>query len=64
MSSEHLCPCCEQSEFSEEGSYEICPLCSWEDDPIQNADPDYGGGANVMSLNEAKKAYSEGRKVQ
>lgn len=63
MSSEHLCPCCEQSEFSEEGSYEICPVCSWEDDPIQNAVPDYGGGANVMSLNEAKKAYNRGHKV-
>ncbi|MEJ5114436.1 CPCC family cysteine-rich protein [Erwinia billingiae] len=64
MISEYVCPCCERFEFSEEGSYEICPVCDWEDDSIQNADPDYCGGANVMSLNEAKKAYSEGRKVQ
>jgi anaerobic ribonucleoside-triphosphate reductase len=48
----------------EVGSYEICPVCNWEDDPVQEEDPSYGGGANVMSLNEARKAYAEGRKVK
>lgn len=57
------CPCCHKYEFSEVGSYEICPVCNWEDDPIQEGEADYGGGANVMSLNEARRAHSEGYKV-
>jgi anaerobic ribonucleoside-triphosphate reductase len=60
----NLCPCCKTYEFSEEGSYEICPVCNWEDDPIQAEDPNYAGGANTMSLNEARKAYQEGREVE
>ncbi|MBT0729893.1 CPCC family cysteine-rich protein [Rosenbergiella nectarea] len=63
-SSIHLCPCCNKYEFSEDGSYEICPVCKWEDDPVQEEDPTYGGGANVMSLSEARKAYAEGNKVK
>ncbi|MFK3913424.1 CPCC family cysteine-rich protein [Enterobacter cancerogenus] len=59
----HLCPCCGQYEFPEEGSYEICPICTWEDDPVQTEEPDYKGGANVMSLNEAREAFRQGRKV-
>lgn len=42
------CPCCGYKTFIEEpnGSYDICQVCSWEDDPIQLADPNYEGGAN------------------
>lgn len=57
-----LYPCCDKYEFSEMGSYEICPVCDWGDDPMQENNPGYGGGANVMSLNEARKAYAEGYK--
>ncbi|EGN7764477.1 hypothetical protein ISN88_004608, partial [Escherichia coli] len=39
--------------------YEICPICGWEDDPVQSADPDFSGGANSPSLNEAKRAFNE-----
>ncbi|HGH4687971.1 MULTISPECIES: CPCC family cysteine-rich protein [Enterobacter] len=59
----HPCPCCGQYEFPEEGSYEICPVCNWEDDPVQAEDPDYRGGANVMSLNEAREAFRQSRIV-
>ncbi|WP_202401664.1 MULTISPECIES: CPCC family cysteine-rich protein [unclassified Saccharibacter] len=51
------CPVCEHIVFGEEGGYEICPVCDWEDDPSQRARPDSGGGANVLSLNDSKKAY-------
>ena len=34
------------------------------DDAIQEDSPDYAGGANIMSLNEARKAYREGRQVR
>jgi len=32
------------------GTFEICPLCDWEDDPVQLANPLTGGGANRESL--------------
>lgn len=41
------------------GSYDICPVCFWEDDPVQFDDPDYDGGANVVSLNEARRNFRE-----
>lgn len=25
-------------------SFQVCPCCGWEDDMIQNEDPDYDGG--------------------
>ena len=53
----HICPVCGQFEFSESGSFEICPVCRWEDDNIQSADPDFAGGANSLSLNEYRKKY-------
>jgi hypothetical protein len=39
------------------GSYEICPVCLWEDDAVQNEDPDFAGGANSVSLTEARENY-------
>lgn len=39
------------------GSYEICPVCFWEDDPVQNEDPEYQGGANSVSLTTARRNY-------
>jgi hypothetical protein len=54
------CPCCGFLTLGDEsGSYEICPVCFWEDDPIQFADPTYGGGANRPSLDQARKNFSE-----
>lgn len=55
----YKCPCCGKLTFEENppGTYEICSNCNWEDDPIQFNNPDYSGGANEDSLNEAKKKY-------
>ena len=55
------CPCCGNRTLSEEppGSYDICPVCWWEDDAVQFDDPDYAGGANVVSLNEARTNFRE-----
>ncbi|AMM22498.1 hypothetical protein AX769_16605 [Frondihabitans sp. PAMC 28766] len=39
------------------GSYAICPICFWEDDAAQLADPVNGGGANRVSLVEAQANY-------
>ena len=37
--------------------YDICPICFWEDDGVQFADPDYEGGANEESLNAARANF-------
>ncbi len=39
------------------GTYEICPVCFWEDDPVQFNDPNYAEGANEVSLKEARKNF-------
>lgn len=54
------CPCCEYKTLDDpDGHYDICSVCFWEDDPIQFDDPDYEGGANIVSLNRAKSNYKE-----
>ena len=60
------CACCGSLEVpaGEEGLYYICNKCGWENDEIQRNKPDYEGGANKMSLNQAKKAYKEGKKIE
>ena len=42
--------------------FEICE-CGWQNDPLQFDNPNYKGGANEMSLNEAKRAYKEGKEI-
>ena len=51
------CPCCGSPTLSQRGAYELCDVCNWEDDPVQSADPEYAGGANRQSLNEARKLW-------
>lgn len=41
------------------GTFEICPVCFWEDDALQFLNPDMAGGANHVSLNQARKNYLE-----
>ncbi len=52
------CTCFGATTISAPGEYEVCERCVWEDDPVQSADPDYAGGANVMSLNQARHEWS------
>lgn len=52
------CVCCGHVVFEESvGSYQICPICFWEDDLIQTRWPDYTGGANKPSLIECQRNY-------
>jgi hypothetical protein len=39
------------------GTFDICRVCFWEDDDTQYYDPDFSGGANVVSLRQAQKNY-------
>jgi hypothetical protein len=40
------------------GTFEICPVCNWEDDNVQAADPKLRGGANEMSLEQARLNFA------
>lgn len=53
------CKCCGFHALTEpmNGSYEICPVCFWEDDPTQNNDPLFEGGANEVCLLTARDNY-------
>jgi hypothetical protein len=59
MSENHACPCCGYLTLPEPppGTYAICPVCFWEDDGVQFDDPTYTGGANRVSLEEARENY-------
>lgn len=41
------------------GDYDICPVCFWEDDPVQSEDHDWAGCANVPSLNQARENFKK-----
>lgn len=57
MSANRPCQCC--GCFTVGSEYDICPVCFWEDDHYQSECPDCAGGANSISLIEAKKNYKE-----
>jgi hypothetical protein len=61
MSEKYICPCCGFRTLDEPppGTFDICPICFWEDDNVQYNDPDFVGGANQVSLNRARKNYQE-----
>ena len=48
------CPVCGKYEFPEENSFDICPICSWQNDGVQADNHNYAGGANHFSVNEAR----------
>jgi len=55
----YACPCCGFLTLVEAptGTYDICEVCFWEDDNAQFHDPDYEGGANKVSLNQARENF-------
>jgi hypothetical protein len=54
------CPCCGHFTFEEAppGTYLICPVCYWEDDPEQFENPQSADGANLVSLEQARASYA------
>lgn len=49
----YCCPCCGYPTLAEPGGYEICGLCSWEDDGFD------GGGPNACGLEEAQGYFRQ-----
>ena len=58
QSKDRICPVCEEYSFEFPDDYDNCPICGWENDGLQRAKRDYWGGANDLSVNEAKAVYS------
>ena len=55
----NACPCCGYLTLESIGHYDLCPVCFWEDDPIQRENIGYEGGANTVSLTEAKANFKK-----
>ena len=51
------CPICGEYEFEED--FDICPVCEWQHDRVQEGDPTYWGGANDLCINEYKAAWEK-----
>lgn len=49
------CPCCGLDVVRDE--FDICRICGWENDHVQNKDENYAGGANKLSLKEYRKDF-------
>ncbi len=46
--------CCGQQDVE---FFDICDICGWQNDGLQNDKPDYACGANKESLNEYKAKW-------
>ncbi len=58
------CHCCGRYTLEAGSLFDICDNCGWQGDPVQNEDPDFTGGANEMSLSQAKEAYRSGKNIK
>jgi len=59
----YQCPCCEFYTLEHDGGegplFEICKVCFWQYDPVMHDKHSMAGGANVISLDEAKINYQK-----
>ena len=55
------CPCCGFWTLNEQGAYNLCPVCYWEDDGQDEQDKDeVRGGPNAnLSLTQARLNFDE-----
>ena len=55
------CPCCgSPNQITEEGCYEWCNICGWQDDGVQRDYPDDTGANCDWTLKEARKHWASG----
>jgi len=50
------CPCCDFISLSKKNAFEICPICFWQDDTLDN---EGYSGANGMKIQEARHNYKK-----
>lgn len=55
----YSCPCCGELTLPERGGYDICPVCTWEDDGQDEHDADIvrGGPNGDLSLADARGQF-------
>lgn len=53
------CPVCKYHTFEIVGDWDICAVCGWNSDPVQEAMPDDPTGANGISLNQARANFEQ-----
>ena len=51
------CPCCGYLTLDERGTFEICPVCFWEDDGIAEKYPNEESSANGISLDRGRANF-------
>ena len=51
-----VCPCCLYHTLKERCNFDICPLCDWEDNGIEELD--VYSGPNHMTLRQAKERFA------
>ena len=56
------CPVCGKTELTEDG--DVCPVCGWFHDRVQEKYPDEVDCENAMSLNQARAAYAKGEPIE
>jgi hypothetical protein len=52
------CPCCGYKTLLNATSSDTCNVCRWEDDFVQLHNPEYDGGANKVSLRQARENFA------
>jgi hypothetical protein len=54
-----FCPCCGYRTLpaDQPGSYEVCPVCDWIDDPVQFHNTGYVSDTNHVSLSDARRNF-------
>lgn len=52
------CACCDHFSL-DDGDWEICPVCFWEDDGLGTREPDEESGPNHMTLRQARANFME-----
>jgi len=52
------CACCDHFSL-DDGEWEICPVCFWEDDGLGISEPDMASGPNQMTLRQARANFAE-----
>lgn len=57
----HVCPVCGKYDFPTHGSYEICEVCGWQDDYLQENESEDTGGANWEGLAGYRALYEAGK---
>ena len=53
------CPVCDYRSLPVLGNWDVCLVCGWVSDPVQEAVPNEGVGANGVSLSQARDNYAQ-----